>query len=135
MALRDEFVPDLHATFYHADESGEPDEHASRQRFRISDGKGGFEDIDAICVVDQEATKERTIVKQYDIYVGDVQIHIGAWYFPRRPAAGEIIYWNEDRPDSLPNQPWQIVDCTVEEGAYVLALYSARSGVFSHSQS
>lgn len=128
MSLRDDFVPDLAGVFYNENE------HASEQRFRISDGKAGFTDFTAVCVVDQEATKERTIVKQYDIFVGDVQIHIGAWYFPRRPEAGEIIYWNEDRLNAPPNRPWQIVDCTVEEGAYVLALYSARSGVYTHSQ-
>jgi hypothetical protein len=113
MALRDQFVPDLESVFYNTDE------HATLRRFRITDGKGGFQVFDAPCVWDEEASKERTIVKAYNIYVGDVQVHILAANFPRRPLAGEIIY-------SPPNQGWTIVDCTLEEGAYVLALEAYR---------
>jgi hypothetical protein len=109
MSLRDQFVYDLDTIFYNEDE------HATRRQFRISDGRGGFICFCAVCIWDEEATKERTIVKEYNVYVGDVLCHIGAWNFPRRPLAGEIIY-------SPPQIPWTIVDCTHEEGAYVLAL-------------
>jgi hypothetical protein len=127
MALREVKVWDLKNTFYHVDKYGDPDEFASWQTIRIADGKGGFREVPIICVVDTEASKERTIVKQYEVFVGDVQIHVGAWNFPRRPQAGELIYWR--------NEPWEIIDCTEEEGAYILSLYSTRSARFTQSLS
>lgn len=109
MSLRDQFVPDLDAIFYNTDE------HATLREFRIADGKGRFIIFKARCVWDQEQTKERTVVKKYNVFLGDVVCHIGAWNLPRRPLAGEIIY-------SPRMQAWTIIDVTEEEGAYVLSL-------------
>lgn len=102
-------MPDLQTVFYNEDEM------AVSREFKIADGKGGYIIFNARCIWDEEATKERTIVKEYNVYVGDVMCHIGAWNFPRRPLAGEIIY-------SPRMQGWTIVDVTCEEAAYVLAL-------------
>jgi len=124
---------DLEHTFYEKDENGEPTAHASRQRFLISNGKGGFIDFEtADCIVDNEASKERPAMRALDVVVADAVIHIGAWNFPRRPQAGELIYWNEDRLDVPPTQPYEIMECTKEECAYVLSLYAVKGGIYVH---
>lgn len=125
---------DLEHTFYHKDANGEPDEHASWQRFLISNGKGGFISIETADVItDDELAQERPTLKAFDIVEADVIIHIGEWNFPRTPVAGEVIYWNEGRAGAPPNQPYQILKVTREECALVLALYAPKAGLFTHS--
>lgn len=125
---------DLENHFYHKDINGDPDEHASWQRLLISNGKGGFIPIEtADAITDDELAQERPTIKAFDIVEADVILHIGEWVFPRTPVAGELVYWNEGRRGTYPNQPYTILKVTREECALVLALYAPKAGTFTHS--
>lgn len=128
------FRYDLEHTFYHKDENGDPDEHANWQRLLISDGKGGFIELEtADAITDDELAQERPTLKAFDIVEADVILHVGEWIFPRTPVAGEVVYWNEGRKGAAPNQVYTILKVTREECALVLALSSNRAGLFTHS--
>ena len=114
MPLRDEFAPDLAATFVN------PDEFATNREFRIGDGMGGFIVFTAPVVWDNEAAKRQPVVAIHGIYLGDVVCFIEHRYLPRTPFARELIY-------SPANTPWEIIDITDEESCYKLALSAYRS--------
>lgn len=95
-------------------------EFATEREFRINDGHGGFKLFTAPVVWDTESVKQLPIVKMQGVFMGDVICYIEFRYLPRRPVAGELIY-------SPANQPWEVLDCTEEEGCYKLALYGTRS--------
>lgn len=107
-------MPDLADVFVNTDE------FATLREFRISDGRGGFLVFNAKVVWDTEAAKVHPLVSIHGMYLGDVICYLQHKYVPRMPVAGELIY-------SPANQPWEVLDCTDEEGCYKLALSATRS--------
>jgi hypothetical protein len=114
VSLREQFVPDLARVFINTDE------HATVREFRISDGHGGFKVFTCKVVWDTDAAKQQPLVKIHGMYLGDVICYIEHKYLPRIPVPGELIY-------SPANKPWEVLDCTDEEGCYMLALSASRS--------
>lgn len=114
MSLRDQFVADLERVFF------KEGEHATREEFRISDGRGGFIVTSFLVIWDTDQAKKHPLSTIHGLYVGEVLCYVKQKDLPRRPIAGELIY-------SPANRPWEVIDCWVEEGAYVLGLNSTRS--------
>jgi hypothetical protein len=114
VSLREQFVPDLKRIHLNADE------HATWREFRISDGHGGFKLFRAKVGWFDEDAKLQPVVARHGVYLGDVVCYITHDDLPRKPVAGEIIY-------SPANQPWEVIDCTDEEGCWMLNLSATRS--------
>src|SRR5262245_20391557 len=114
MSLRDQFVPDLDVIFMNVGEMAE------WREFRINDGHGSFLVFKARCVWDKEMAKQQPVVARMGVYLGDVVCYIMARDLPRVPVAGELIY-------SPANQPWEVLDHTIEENCYRLVLAAYRS--------
>lgn len=114
MALNEQFIPDLDRIFINVDEM------AHWREFRIADGAGDFRVFNAKVVWDREAAKQQPIVKIHGVYLADVICHIGDWDLPRPPVAGELLY-------SPANQPYEVIDITIEEHLYVIALAAYKS--------
>jgi len=114
LSLRQQFAPDLARIFINTNE------HATEREFRVSDGRGGTKTFVAPVVWDEEAAKQMPTVRLQGIYMGDVQCYIEQKYLPRKPVPQEIIY-------SPANTMWEVVDCTDEEGCWLLYLSATRS--------
>lgn len=114
MSLREQFAPDIERIFINVDEMGE------WREFRISNGSGGFTVFTAKAVWDKECAKQQPIVKVHGVYLADVICYIAAKDLPRPPVAGELLY-------SPANHPWEVIDCTIEESLYSIALAAYKS--------
>lgn len=114
MSLRENFAPDIDNICIDVDEMGE------FREFRISDGHGGFRIFTAKVVWDREQAAQQPIVKVHGVYLCDVICHILDRDLPRAPVAGELLY-------SPANQPYEVVDCKIEEHLYVIGLAAYKS--------
>jgi hypothetical protein len=114
MSLREQFAPDIERIFINVDEMGE------WREFRIADGHNGFIVFTAKVVWDKEAAKQQPITKIHGVYLADVMCYIATADLPRAPVAGELIY-------SPANSPYEVIDCTIEEHLYSIALAAYRS--------
>jgi hypothetical protein len=114
MSLREQFPVDVDRTFINVDEMGE------MREFRISDGAGGFKLFTAKVVWDKQMAKENPLTTRHGIYLGDVMCYIASKDLPRAPVAGELLY-------SPANAPYEVIDCTIEESLYSIALAAYRS--------
>jgi len=114
MSLREQFPADIERVFINVDEMGE------WREFRISDGAGGFKLFTAKVVWDKETAKQQPAVTKFGMFQGDVMCYIASKDLPRAPLAGELLY-------SPANTPWEVLDCTIEESLYSIALAAYRS--------
>jgi len=114
MSLRAQFPSDVDRIFINEDEM------ADWREFRINDGAGGFRVFTAKCVWDKEIAKRQPIVTIHGVYLCDVMCYIAAKDLPRTPVAGELLY-------SPANSPYEVIDCTIEESLYAIALAAYRS--------
>jgi hypothetical protein len=111
MSLRDNFCPDLDATFFVESEFG------SKREFEIvEDGMPKVFWTD--CVWDTETLKNRVIVQQQGVFLGTVLLFIHKNLFKVEPKPEQIIY----TPVTPFKIGWRIVEITDAEECYELSL-------------
>jgi hypothetical protein len=125
MALIDEFLPDFDDTFKNPEEFGETREFMFVNKIFIAD-----------VVWDKDHLKQRFIVQQQGVFIGDVMLYIPVYYFrqlggipdeegeDRDPAElGELI---EPKPEEILYSPrdvaWIIGEVTEAGQVYEIAL-------------
>jgi hypothetical protein len=120
MSLKEQFVPDLRATFH------EPEEFGCVREFRFIDGRLEKTVVTA-CVWDDHTLKTRAIVQQQGVFVGTVLLFIEKVLFAVPPRPEQILYTRElDRitlePLAAVQEAYRVVDITDAEGEYELYL-------------
>jgi hypothetical protein len=91
MALIDEFLPDFDDTFKNPEEFGETREFMFVNKIFIAD-----------VVWDRDHLKDRFIVQQQGVFIGDVLLFIPIWYFKQLGGADpEVHQLVEPKPEEI----------------------------------
>lgn len=117
MSLRSEFLVDAVETFL------EEGEFAQIREFKITEANAG-KVFTANCVWDTETLKDRAIVQQQGLYIGEVRCFILSSLFAVEPRPEQILYTRRLFP--TPEEPllrgWRVLDITDAEEMYYLDL-------------
>jgi hypothetical protein len=121
MSLKDELLPDFEAVFTNPTEFGEgtedplvPGEYKLREFMFVN------KIFTALCVWDKDHMKQRFIVQQQGVFIGDVMLFIATKYFKQ----GEVLV--EPKPEEILYSPkevgWIISEVTEAGDVYEIAL-------------
>jgi hypothetical protein len=127
MSLREEFYTDAVETFLEQSEFAQVREFAIFESHPTAlEAPGGpVEQIFTTnCVWDTEILKDRAIVQQQGLFLGNVRCFILSSLFRVEPRPEQIIYTRRIEP--LPQEPqrkgWRIIDVTDAEEMYYIDL-------------
>lgn len=114
-SLHDQFEPDFEDVF------ADLDEFACIKTFEIVDNGGPVRFTTSV-VWDTETLKERAVVQQQGLYLGDVLCFIGKKWFASEPQPEEILYEITYRGKLPVRIGWRVLDIVDAERVYELSL-------------
>lgn len=73
---------------------------------------------------DQHTLRQRMVVQQQGLWLGDVLLFIGKKWFPVRPKGDEILYVVRKPPEvrQTYKETWKVLDCVDAEDVYEISL-------------
>jgi hypothetical protein len=90
--------------------------------FEIADGKVGVKQFTTNVVWDTEILKERAVVQQMGVYLGDVLLFIAKRWFSSEPQPEEVIYEIRQLAHREVKVGWRILDIVDVEKVYEVSL-------------
>ena len=115
MALIDEFLPDFDDTFKNPEEFGETREFMFVNKIFVAD-----------VVWDRDHLKDRFIVQQQGVFIGDVMLYIPIWYFKQLGGVNGVHTLVVPKPEEILYSPkdvaWTINEVTEAGEVYEIAL-------------
>jgi hypothetical protein len=115
MSLREEFEPDFIDTFC------EISEFATEKKLEISRAGQPFI-FRTSCVWDTDTLRNRMIVQQQGVYLGEVLLFISKLWFEIEPKPDEVIWELTDKYKIPIRRGWRILECIDAEYVYEISL-------------
>jgi hypothetical protein len=133
MSFRAELLVDNEVVFTPGSADPARSEFDSQREFKVFDSHpttleapgGPVERIfTAWCIWDTHALKDRAIVQQQGLYLGEVLLIIDTYWFKVEPRPEQIIYCRRLLPEPAETllKGWRIVEVTDSEGKFEIAL-------------
>jgi hypothetical protein len=126
MSLKDEFIPDFIDTFSNPDEFGEGDFDNTGKRTVYREFMFVNKIFNAKCVWDRDHLKQRFIVQQQGVFIGDVMLHIEMSHFDLSEDVNGNPIRQDPKPEEIIYSPkeigWIISEVTEVGDVYEIAL-------------
>jgi len=116
LGLKGQFLSDFMEVF------AEETEFAQEMTFEIADGKVGVKQFTDVVVWDTNTLKERAVVQQQGVYLGDVLWFVPIHWFSSMPNPEEVIYEIRQVGRQKVKIGWRILDIVDAEKVYEVSL-------------